>query len=263
MNHKVALNKPFWALFSMMMLVLSSLAWTTYAWFTRVATGSISVTDLVVRSYDTISQVAVYPYHVLDENDTQPAEGSYTFSKTPLANANLMGNYSILKQKENALLLELTLTDYAKSLSSLQLSAHTLATIYLGQLNEESHKLIQPLQLTGNSLTSIICFYSFTSLTDYGTYSSVLPSATLNQNSDKMSFVSDKAIIEDLVICDIATQPNKIYIVLDYDIESIEDIYSANIGNETITQLDNPSEDGQTYLTYTSDFLFAVTPKGS
>jgi hypothetical protein len=229
--------------------------YVTFAWFTANRTASGTASNLVVGKRDTVASVTVYPYQTI----TSPTDGVQTFSKTASTTNNL-GNYSILKQTGNSILLEATLTSYAQSQSTFDVSAHSDATVYLGALDSTTGKLKQPLQLTGNSLSSIVDFYAFraASIVDSGGYYSVTLANTINPTGQKMSFVSSNAIVADQSICTITESVTKFYFILDYDIDQIEAIYSANIGNSDINDVSNMASDGQSYLTYTTDFYFWI-----
>jgi hypothetical protein len=233
----------------------------TLAWFSASRVVKTTAEDLVVNSKNTVSKVEIYPYYKLSESETRT--GIYTFSKTA-STGYKMGNYSILFPDGNSILLKVTLTDYASQSNSLDLSAHSDATIYLGELDSTTHTLKKPLALTGNSLTSIVCFYSFeaSDIDASGTYYSVDLSKTNNPSAAKMRFISNGAVVTDQTICSIAnstTAPTtELYFILDYDVELIEAIYSANINNDIINGGGNFGSDGSSYISYTTDFYFWI-----
>ncbi len=237
--------------------------YVTFAWFTANRTASVDVASLVVTSLDTVSSVVAYPYHTLSASEGNAAEGVSTFEKTA-TQTNSMGKFSILAPNGKGLLLEITLTPYAQSASSIQVTAHTEATAYLGELDTSGH-LKKALALTGNSLSSIVCFYAFaaSAVVDQGAYYSVATASTANSTGAKMTFVSNAALAKNVSMCSLRGPVPKFYIVLDYDVSLIESIYSANIGNEVIADATNVGADGQSYLSYAQDFYFKVDAAAS
>jgi hypothetical protein len=254
-------SKQFLSSIAFLLLCVGSLATATYAWFYSNRTASINVTQMMVASRDIIDNVKVYPYHILTSEEGSFTEGTETFEKTPMTSEEDFGKYSLLSQNKNGLLLEVTLTDFAKTYSSISLSGHSFASVYLGEIDASTNKLKQALTTTDNSLSSIVCFYSFaaSSISEETNYYSVDLSTTLNSTGVKENFVSsENTLNSDVPLCSFSTIPDKFYLVLDYDPSLIEDIYSANIGNEAISDLGN-MVDGQSYITYTSDFCFVVS----
>lgn len=232
-------------------------SYVTFAWFTTNRVASVNFTSLVATSLDTVKSIAVYPY-VKNVSDGTTV---FTYSQTPVSSQTL-GNYSLLTPTENSLLLEITLTDYAQSSTSLDLTAHTNASSYLGELNADGTLKTQ-LAETNNSLSSIVCFYAFAS-TDVATvnsggtdYYSLTLSATQNAGGSKLNFVKSNALVKDVTMCSL-TPASKFYLILDYDATLIEYIYSANIGNDAINNVDNMASDGQSYISYIADFFFQI-----
>jgi hypothetical protein len=249
------LSLSFLAIFVAIIAFAGGHTGSIFGWFTANRQVSGSVGEIGAQGLDTVSGTKVYPYYKLG---TSYQEGVMTFSDTETTTKSL-GKYSILTPKENGVLLEIDLTDYAQSVTALSLGAHSEASCYLGEL-DSANKLKQPLALKGNSLSSIICFYAFlpAAVSDNGTYFTINAADTINPASAKMNFVSNNALNAEFVINSITTKPAKIYLAIDYDATLIEDIYSANIGNDVINDITNVDESGQSYLSYDNDFYFTV-----
>jgi hypothetical protein len=231
----------------------------TYAWFGPNRMTEVTASNMVTHSLDTVSSVALYPYHTLTAAEGTATAGIDTFEKTSSTSA--FGKYSILKPDGNGVLIEATLTDYGKKATSLDITALTDATVYLAEVDSTTKTLKSPLALSGNSLSSIVCFYLFSSadIVDSGSYYSVTLANTKNTTGTKMTFVSSTSTIVSQVPMGSITGPtDKIYILLDYDQTLIEQVYSANIGNDVINDVSHMSSDGQSYLAYTSDFSFWI-----
>lgn len=232
--------------------------YVTFAWFNATKQSTLNLNSLIVSQRGTVASVEVFPFYDVTANGGTSTSGVDTFSKTAETTHN-MGHYSLLKPAGNAVLFKATLTDYGASASNLSLSAHSNASSYLGAVNA-SGAVITPLQTSGNSLSSIVCFYAFSSanIVDSGNYFSVTLSTTLNPNSSKLNFVSNDSIVTQVPIASLAGPTNVVYFILDYDSSLIESIYSLNIGNSAINNVDNISSDGQSYVSYTPDFYFWI-----
>lgn len=231
----------------------------TYAWFGPNRKTTVSASNMITHSLDTVSSVAIFPYHTLTAAEGTATAGVDTFEKTSSDTA--FGKYSILKPDGNGVLIEATLTDYGKKANSLTMTALTDATIFLAELDPTTKTLKSPLALSGNSLSSIVCFYLFSSadIVDSGSYYSVTLTNTKNTSGTKATFVSSTSTIVSQVPLGTITGPtDKVYFVLDYDQTLIEQVYSANIGNEVINDVSHITSDGQSYLSYTSDFSFWI-----
>jgi hypothetical protein len=245
--------------------------YVTLAWFNGTRNATVNTASLIVGQRGTVSSVNIYAYHSLTSTEltalggTAPS-GVYTFEKTPISGTANLGKYSLLKPIENALLFEVTLSDYGKSTGNIDLSAHSDATAYHGAVNSDG-TLALPLKSASqgtNSLSSIVCFYAFSGASGAGvsvgdTYQSVTLASTVNPSASKLTFVSSKAIVNNVAISTLPSSVNKVYFVLDYDISLIEDVYSANIGNDAVSNLDNVGSDGQSYLIYLADFYFWIS----
>lgn len=237
--------------------------YATFAWFTSKRTASVSYAQMVANSEDTVQGVKAYPYYpITDSGDPNYSLTSsvYTFSLTSVSSGDF-GKYSLLNPFGNALLLEIDLTEFALNAASIDFFAHSSASAFLGETNSDG-TLKQELQPSGNSLSSIVCFYSFvpSNVTKGTSYYSCALANTANMGSAKLTFVNDGALVNDVALSAFAGGNSVLYVVVDYDAALIEYLYSMNIGNEAINAIDSAgtSGDGQTYLSYTSDFFFYV-----
>lgn len=227
----------------------------TFAWFSTMTTGSVNFSKMVAYRNDVVSSVAVHPY---DKTVTETA-GIYTF-KSETITTNILGDYSILNPKGNSVLLEITLSNYTQSLASVTLSAHSDASYYQGEVNS-SGQLLHPLQASGNSLSSIVCYYAFndSSVTKTASGYNVPLASTLNEGGAKERFIQNNALVKDVPLCAISNPPSVVYIVVDYDVELVESLYSANLGSEIVNGGGGTTRsDGQNYLSYNNDFRFYV-----
>jgi hypothetical protein len=234
-------------------------SFVTFAWFTQNRAASVGVNNLVANSNDTVSKVEVFPY---DSTATQTT-GVFTFGKTA---TNTLGHYSLLKQTENAVLFKVTLTDYGAKAASLTLYAHSDATSWLGELDSTGAAKTL-LASTGNSLSSIVCFYAFSSITgddSTSTNYSVTLANSLTPEHKALNFVSNSKLVNGVTLGTTTSAVSTVYFVLDYDVALIESIYSANIGNPAISNIggnatsSSSGGDGQTYVDYTADFNFWI-----
>jgi len=236
--------------------------YVTFAWFSANRTAAASASNLVVAAKNTVSSTKVYPFYDVTTSGGTAVDGTLTFSKTASTSQD-MGDYSILKQEGNAILIEADLTTYAQNRNSIVISAHSNATNFLAEL-DSSGQLIRPLATSGNSLSSVVHFYAFSSAAIIGlndsavAYYSVPLNNTINPGAAKMTFVSGGKIVNDQQIGSLAG-PNvqKVFFVLDYDISLIEQVYSANLGNDIANGGGGTMKsDNQSYLSYTEDFYF-------
>jgi|LAHS01.1.fsa_nt_gb predicted aconitase with swiveling domain len=236
----------------------------TYAWFVHSRETQDDLSNIVSDTMDIVSSIKVFPYHALTSTEGTASTDVFTYEKTA-ETGKTMGKYSILKPDGHSVLIEVDLTDYGKTLANMNLVAVSQASSYLGEIDSTTGTLKQPLKLTGNSLSSIVCFYAFdaASITDSGTYYSVSLPATKNAGGSKMTFVNNDAIVPTQNICSFASAISSFYIILDYDVTLIEDVYSANIGNEVISDTTYMEADGQSYLSFVGDFYFSIYPTGA
>src|SRR5574344_179210 len=242
------------ALFACLLTTVGS-SWVTFAWFQSSHVSQVNLNSLVVGQRGTVDTIEVFPY---DSTVTAPT-GVYTFSKTPETVRDL-GKYSLLKKDGNAVLFKVTLSAYGRSASAINVSAYSSATSYLGK-TDATGALITPLASSGNSLSSIVCFYAFSSIDEsQSTSYAVTLANSLTPNHEKMTFVSNDEIVTTQAIATVAGPLSVFYFVLDYDSIQIEKIYSANIGNPAISAIGGSASSGDstTYISYLADFNFIL-----
>jgi hypothetical protein len=87
--------------------------WVTFAWFTANRTASATASNLVVAAQNTVASVKVYPFYDVTASGGTAVDGTLTFSKTASTSQD-MGDYSILKQNGNGVLIEADLTTFAQ-----------------------------------------------------------------------------------------------------------------------------------------------------
>lgn len=243
------------ALFACLMTTVGG-SWVTLAWFSTNRVSQVNLNSLVVGQRGTVSSIDVYPY----DSTLTPQTGIYTFSKTPETVRDL-GKYSLLQKEGNSVLFRVSLTEYGSSLATLNISAHSSATSYLGKTTDTG-AAVTPLATSGNSLSSVVCFYAFSSVDDtQATYYSVTLANSLTPSHQKMTFVANDQIIAQQTMASVSGPLSYVYFVLDYDSDQIEKIYSANIGNPAISAIGGDSSssgDNTTYISYLADFYFWV-----
>lgn len=227
-----------------------------YAWFTH-STPMAANHFTVIKDRSLVKKVSFYPYY---NTDLRRIKDTYTFSKTPLLNFK-MGKYSLINHNYQVL-IEVELTEEAYTKKSLDLIAFSNAPYFLGELDKKSGALIEDLKLKDNSLSSIICFYSFTEndIIENDNYYSLNINNTNNINSERKNFVNN-FLLNRVVKISNYSYAKKLFIILDYDIHLIEYIYSMNLGNPTIFNIDNLDNDGNNYLSYNIDFYFSLVER--
>lgn len=237
--------------------VLTS-TFATFAWFSSSTQVENTASNLVATHDSYIQSYEVFPYYTLPGGN---ANGTYTFSTTATTTTNL-GKFSLINSGYQ-IMVKVELTDYAASFTSLNLYSHTSASFFLGELDSTTNQVKQLLAASGNSLSSIVCFYAFTSdkittVSGATPYYSVNVIDTCNVGGKAKNFVSDnKLVTTDPVIANYNSS-RYIYFVIDYDKELINSIYGANIGNPVISDASNIDVDGNSYISYDSDFYFYV-----
>lgn len=247
------------ALITVTLANIAGLCLVTFAWFTAKQTVDNGVSNLVAVCPEIIQEVNYYQYHSID--GVVQDEGIYTFEKSK-SDSEEMGKYSIIGS-DFQLLIEIVFTDYG-STRGVVLSAISTADIYLGETitdDQGNETPKQLLQKDNNSLSSVVCFYGFNEneIVDDGDYYTVDISEKTKKNFVKEE--NDVSVINNDSIRISSFEPsNRIYIVLDYDIELIEDIYSLNLGNEAISgEIDSGTGDiTNSYIRYVPDFSFFV-----
>ncbi|MCQ2771679.1 MAG: hypothetical protein MJ238_00160 [Bacilli bacterium] len=241
------------SLISLTMANVVGLSLVTLAWFTTRPITDGDAGNIAVIKDQVVKEVNFYPY----SSKMSGTKTQYYFDKTPISSKTL-GYYSIINSGYQ-LLMEIVL----ESEMSISVTAETYSDSYLGIVErDENDNPIYSLHATGNSLSSIVCFYGLnnTELTinetfysvDLTTYSS---RKTNFINADYTDLVDDKKAR----VCQFSNT-DRVYVVIDYDEISIETIYSANLGNDITSGVgdDMTVVDGHSYITYSADFCFYI-----
>ena len=263
--------------------------WSTFAWFAFQRTNSATLQHVAASSPDTIQVVNFYPCRYHKEykiGETENTAMRYEFSETALPTGQVrdLGPYGVVNQNHNALLIELVLTPLALNSSTLYFSAETLAEKYLGNVASEADYL----QANGNSLSSVIEFYAFlgdsitegTTTDPKGAEETTLYYCLDTADSTKNSFVGDldpatetrnlikevalpidgETVIDGTTVPEALTGNKSLFIILDYDVMLIEEIYSANLTNPTLYDYESLylGDDNNYYITYECDFFYYV-----
>jgi len=241
------------SLISLILANVAGLCLLTVAWFVSNNAKDVGGSEIVAVDVEFIDDVKFHPYYTL--SDQAPVEGVYTFGKSSVTDPD-MGKYSIIGS-DFQLMIEITLSDYA-STHDFSVYAKTRAEYYLGEVEDDGITPKRLLSSENNSLSSIVCFYSFsedelTTIDD--AYYQVDISGKEKNNFIKTQGVGN-VLNQDGISFGHFSDCNKVFIVLDYDISLIEEIYSLNLGNEAISSMDGGEE--MSYLSYNADFYFYV-----
>lgn len=155
-----------------------------------------------------------------------------------------MQPYDPLLSTRTEILVEITLDED----TTVQLDCITKASTYLGETIQDSTGAFV-LKATGNSLTSVVNFSNVDMNVEDKTFQVV-------SNSEKKFFNMENAqlIGSSLELINTQTVGKKIYILLNYDAESIEHIYSLNIGNPALDSVDTAVSG----ISYKCDFYFTL-----
>lgn len=226
---------------------------TTVAWFATNRTAEVDVSGIQVSAPELLASVSYHAYHSV----TPATSGVYTFEKTAVSSFT-MGRYSLLNT-DYQVLMEIDLTAAGQASDFIYLGAKSTATYFEGAMNNGT--LVHALESSGNSFSSIINFSAFspsqvTEETDY--LSVTLADRVLDATDGADAFIdSSYALNTDVHLCTFTDQMAKFYILLDYDPELIGYIYSANIGNDILSDVSDIDSSGNSYIQFTVDFGFS------
>ena len=280
-------------------IALFTLVITSFAWFAAQKHQGIQGSKISVEVNSIVESVNVYSYYVLPtvQNDAN-SNRLYTFYKevdngtASADNSNHgdrkynLGNYSILSDGQYQLLIKVNLTTYGKSLSNITLAAHSNAACFLTETQTTTDssgatitELKDPLKYSAsdasvtNSLTSIVNFYAFKSAnidTTNTSYNSVILPNNSNIGTSAKNFAAGETgahtLNSDVTIASLASNDfatsGYFYILVDYNIPLIEEVFSANINNPVINNIDSTSGNDQTWIKFSCDFFFHVKDGG-
>ena len=206
---------------------------SSFAWFTSITSRDAFVNTIFAAELESmISSVKFYMVDKWEHNTLHfDQNNSYTGDSMELKDFNTLGNgYQVL--------IELELTE---SFDNVIINATTTSTSYIGTNENE-------LRPTGNKMSNIISFHFFTSLSeeeaDGTTYYTINPDPTTHELlQDTTYFVNNTfdGLNQSLELYNANTSGaiTKAFIVLDYYDESINYIFSKNITNSTLANLDD------------------------
>ncbi|MCQ2799119.1 MAG: hypothetical protein MJ220_04465 [Bacilli bacterium] len=243
------------SLFLLAMANMVGLSLVTFAWFTAKQKVDNGTNNIVAVKEDIIKSVNYYPY----DQSEHGTKTLFHFLNTPVDSKDL-GKYSIINSGYQ-LLIEIEL--YSEM--NVSVTATTSAESYLGSITRNDDGDVEyTLKETGNSLSSIVCFYGFnnTDIESDGEGFTVDLNSSISGmknfiNEDYTDLIESKSSR----VCEF-NATNKFYIVMDYDEMSVETVYSANLGNP-VTSGDSETmttdEFGHAYIEYVTDFSIFVT----
>lgn len=227
------------------LLIVVCLAWyvtNKEAYVTGVTASIVEATPLVesVEYFEATSKTAT----------------SFTFTKMNSSSSEIeMGTYNPLDSELcPQRMIAITLKE---GVSAASITAKTRATSYLGATIKDSNGDFILSKDNDNSLTSVIGFYipSAISIEDGSI------TATISANEEK--YFVDATTDEMVSVIDlgrVSANNRVIYIILDYYEDSIEHIYSQNIGNSALDFVGEPTIDNPHIndIKYKCDFYFML-----
>lgn len=210
----------------------------TVAWYTSNENVSTSgITGSIVDSKDILKSVNYYNFKVKKTNSNNQTELEIDAITTERIN---MKNYDMLSNEITMCMIEIELIENA---SYTNFNVVTRANSFIDQLVS-----------TDNSLSSVISFYVPDNVVineenktiTYDSISSEESFTTLDQSNQSYSLKDNKT----LDLSYIKKYNNSIFLILDYNPEPIEYIYSKNIGNDVLNTQNN--------ISYLCDFYFNI-----
>lgn len=192
------------------------------------------------------------------------ADGTLAFSTDDSKNTTQLGNYSVLIGGYQRV-FEVNITGYAASLPSMILKAITETDYYLADVNPElnennEHELLHPIEPTDNPLSSVVNFTYFTEddISFIDATNKYFTIDTKNWGKTTSSFVTgepgSRTLQQTSILSLNVSHPtnNHFFILLDYDVIQINEIYAANLGN--------PYCSGEIeFIQYEPDFHFVLS----
>lgn len=220
------------------------------AWYVTNKEASVTgITGSIVEATPLIEKVEYY-------EATAKTSTSFTFTKSNDADSIEMGTYNPL---DSELCPQRMIAITLKSgVSSVNISVKSRATSYLGATIKDGEGNFILSKDNPNSLTSVIGFYIPTavSVDDEGVVTTTIDS------SDEKYFVNATTdeMITNLDLGDVTPKENVVYIILDYYEDSIEHIYSENIGNSALDYVGEPTAEKPHIndIKYECDFYFML-----
>ncbi len=254
--------------------------WSGLAWFSSQRSVKTSLTSLIAANTDFFDHVDAYPCVQTSKDTSTDAITEYYFSKTAYTEEETrdFGYYALVSTNYNAILLDITFNASVTANSTLDFIASTTTEEWIGHQADA-------LDYTDNPLSSIIAFYVFP-------YSALVDGSSTIANSNKIQFATisgstvnrqylageapsfavasgsaytfaqKREIASDVNVetnfHDTANSSYHCYVIIDYSVALIDAVYSANISNDKIFEIDHLLEvDGYYYITWAADFTIS------
>lgn len=226
------------------LLIVVCLAW----YVTNKEAYVTGVTGSIVEDNPIIESVEYY-------EATGKANEGFTFTKMASNKSIEMGTYNPLDSASYPQrMIAITVRE---DITSINITAKTRATSYLGSTIKDANDNFILSKDEPNSLTSVIGFYVPTAVS----ITEDVATATISQE-DEMYFVDadNDSIVFTLDLGTINPINHIVYIILDYYEDSIEHIYSENIGNSALDYVGEPTDDNPHIndIEYECDFYFML-----
>jgi hypothetical protein len=234
-------------LISILSLSMLLLIGFSYAWFTK-KNSTVNAGETLGQVVDQTKCVDSIKYYkgVSIENNN----GNRTLTLQE-ANSNInLGSYDILKDDAPQVLLEIDL------LQNCKIDLVSNATSYLGETktnDDGTISVVNKLQKEGNSLSSIISFMVIDE-SNITFENNNVKSINYTKSND-LSFVkiNSNNLTKDILLSNNYTN-DKLYLLLDYYEESIDYIYTLNIGNTALDPTSETNLEHENDISYTCDF---------
>lgn len=231
-----------------MMLTAVLLVFVCLAWYvTNKEAEANGIVGHIVKNEELIDSVEYFKSNQKDES------GNLVFN-TKITSEIEMGSYNIVNELDSeGFYPQRLIAIHLKKAARVKVEATTSATRYLGAEAKDGDEWI--LKKEGNSLSSVISFYIPSVSVDGDTIT------TTFSEEDRKSFVDlDTRELQKNITLSEATMVDTVYIVMDYFPESIEYIYSINLGNDAALNPDtdptNPHAEDVSYDV--CDFYFSI-----
>ncbi len=214
----------------------------TFAWFTTNKTAKASYLNIVATDSAIVESVNYYKIKSVDTTNN-----IYTFSTTT-ATATDIGLYdSALGSEEHQILIKINFK--STTTASYTINAGANSDILNGG---NSWSTIDWENADSYPLSSIIKFNYFGTDATEGTDTIVVTKTTGITDSSFITMSNDTPSFAQKLSLGSGTAPTSVYIMLDYNVEAITSIYSANIGVEKFETSES--------LSFSCDFSITVTP---
>lgn len=261
MGKKHSLNLKIIAMTSMAVFSLAAVFVSTAAWFTvmrQVKTGGDGF--MASKITPVVTKVEIFEKAVTSvQKDSE--QNSYIYKNTPslsyiygsdqgkeVENSVPIGRYSIFEDTKSLLFLftlDKTKTEELKT-SQLTVKTSTENDKSLYAVNSTTHKVKRPLNTEGNDLSSIVSFSSFAftdtdhSVMTKGDQTYVVNKDSINDTYKNQTFVNSStySYSPSILLTDTdLSSVSQIGVILEYNTNLIEHLYSINLGSEVMNEL--------------------------